>query len=129
MTLDFKLEFDNTWGFIKVMDVIIVKAVLWIKFSQTDLEIAAANKGDKINIIPSSLGQLDRNHIRIQKPKNFGYEYINRKGNTSINLQATCNVKKVFSKVDASWPFSLHDYRIWRASDTVISIEVMYGKR
>ena len=34
-------------------------------------------------------------------------------------MQATCNVKQVFTSVDASWPESVHNLRIWRAYDAL----------
>ena len=40
-----------------------------------------------------------------------------------------CNAKEVFTSVNVSWASSLQGYRVWRASDTEISIEVMYVKR
>nr|CAH7724812.1 unnamed protein product [Callosobruchus chinensis] len=44
-------------------------------------------------------------------------EYINRKGYHSINVQATCNADEGFTSVDASWPGSAHDSRIWSNSE------------
>ncbi|VEN51288.1 unnamed protein product, partial [Callosobruchus maculatus] len=40
-------------------------------------------------------------------------EYINRKRYHSTNVQATCNADEWFASVDASWPASVHDSRIW----------------
>lgn len=54
--------------------------------------------------------------MSIRKPSLHGDEYINRKGFASINVQATCNGRNIFTSVDASWPGSVHDSRIWRNS-------------
>jgi hypothetical protein len=43
--------------------------------------------------------------------------YVNRKTFASLNLQATCNAKEIFTSIDASWPGSVHDSRIWRNSE------------
>ncbi|XP_047118925.1 putative nuclease HARBI1 [Schistocerca piceifrons] len=51
------------------------------------------------------------------KPSSHGDEYVNRKGFPSINVQATCDNSEMFTSVDASWPGSVHDARIWRNSD------------
>ena len=130
MTLDLKLEFDKTQGFIKVIDAIIAKAAIWIKFLQTDLEIDAAKQEfqNKYNF-PAAIEPLDCTHVKINKQKNVGDGNINRKGYASIYVQATCNAKEVLTSVDVSWRSSLHDYRIWKASDTEINIEVMYGNQ
>nr|CAH7735452.1 unnamed protein product [Callosobruchus chinensis] len=44
-------------------------------------------------------------------------EYINRKEYHSINVQVTCNADEWFTSVDASWPGSVHDSRIWSNSE------------
>jgi hypothetical protein len=46
----------------------------------------------------------------------FGDEYVNRKGFPSINVQATCNEKYIFTSIDASWPGSVHDSRVLKNS-------------
>ena len=55
---------------------------------------------------PAAIGSLEHTHDKIEKSKNFGDVYINRKGHASINVQATCNAEEVFTSVDASWPSS-----------------------
>jgi nuclease HARBI1 len=63
------------------------------------------------------LGVIDCTHIKIKKAPIHGDEYINRKGYHSINVQATCNSDEWFTSVDASWPGSVHDSRIWSNSE------------
>lgn len=103
---------------VEVMDLIMSKAAVWIKFPQTDMEFDVAKQEwqEKYNF-PAAIGALDCTHIPINKPGNNGDEYVNRKGYPSINVQATCNAKEVFTSVDVSWPGSVHDSRIWRNSD------------
>ena len=103
---------------VEVMDAIMDKARIWIRFPQTDIEFdAAKHEWQEKFSFPAAIGALDCTHVKIRKPKDFGDEYINRKGYTSINVQATCNAKEIFTSIDASWPGSVHDARIWRASD------------
>jgi hypothetical protein len=54
--------------------------------------------------------------VRIPKFSAFGDEYINRKGFPSINVQATCNAREIFTSVDCQWPGSVHDNRIFKNS-------------
>ncbi|CAH1966595.1 unnamed protein product [Acanthoscelides obtectus] len=65
------------------------------------------------HIIPHVIGAIDCTHVKIIKPYVHGDEYINRKGVSTINVQATCNSREMFTSVDASWPGSVHDSRIW----------------
>ncbi|CAB3236746.1 unnamed protein product [Arctia plantaginis] len=50
------------------------------------------------------------------KPSEFGDEYVNRKGKTTINIQMTCDANEKITSVDAQWPGSVHDGRILRVS-------------
>nr|CAH7737563.1 unnamed protein product [Callosobruchus chinensis] len=82
----------------------IEKCGRWIKFPSTPVDVTGA------------VGVIDCTHIKIKKPPLDG-EYINRKGSHSINVQATCNAEEWFTSVDASWPGSVHDSRIWSNSE------------
>lgn len=42
---------------------------------------------------------------------------MNRKKYASINVHVTCNAEEKITSVDASWPGSTHDGRIWRRSN------------
>lgn len=96
---------------------IMEKADLWIKFPSSTHDITVAkNEWLQKCKFPSAIGVIDCTHVRIPKPVRFGDEYINRKGFASINVQATCNAKEQFTSVEASWPGSVHDNRIWRNS-------------
>ena len=54
----------------------------------------------------TAIGAIDCTHIGILKPKLHGDEYINRKGKSTLNIQATCDAKEMFTSVDVSWPGS-----------------------
>jgi hypothetical protein len=56
-------------------------------------------------------------HVRILKPSTHGDDYVNRKAIASLNVQATCNAKEIFTSIDAWWPGSVHDSRIWTNSE------------
>jgi len=66
--------------------------------------------------IPCVIGALDCTHIRITKPSVNGDDSVNRKQYPSINVQATCDALERFTSVNAKWPGSVHDSRIWKNS-------------
>ncbi|XP_064644736.1 putative nuclease HARBI1 [Lineus longissimus] len=101
--------------FSNVLTHVVAKAQIWIKFPATLQDIREAQQlWQTGNEIP------DCTHVKILKPgarRSHGDEYINRKGSASINVQATCNAVERFTSVDACWPGSVHDSRIWKYSD------------
>lgn len=102
----------------KVCEKIYDKANLWIKFPSQPNDIIAAKQQWQLRYnFPCAVGAIDCTHILINKPHEHGDEYINRKGMTTINVQATCNSEEIFTSVDASWPGSVHDSRIFRNSN------------
>nr|CAI5839259.1 unnamed protein product [Callosobruchus analis] len=102
----------------KVIEKILQKAHLWIKFPYTNDEIREAQHlWQHVYTFPAAIGVLDCTHVRISKPAQFGGEYINRKSFASVNVQATCNAQEKFTGVNVQWPGSTHDSRIWKRSD------------
>nr|CAI5816932.1 unnamed protein product [Callosobruchus analis] len=99
-----------------VADRIFAKAHGWIKFP-SDLEGSmekARSKWSKRFQIPTVIGVLDCTRVQIGKPSDFGDEFINRKGFSSIYIYVTCDVSEVITSVDAQWPRSA--CRIWKRS-------------
>lgn len=106
-----------------VSSKIVEKCNRWIKFPSTEEAVleAKANWQLKYNY-PCAIGAVDCTHIPIKKPSQHGDEYINRKGIASINVLATCNSAEWFTSIDASWPGSVHDGRIWNNSEVYTAI-------
>ena len=71
------------------------------------------------------LGAIDCSHIGIEKPGLYGDEYVNRKGYVSVqlNVQFVCNPDYIIHSVNANWPGSVHDSRIWKTSNLYQSIQ------
>ncbi|CAH2007108.1 unnamed protein product [Acanthoscelides obtectus] len=98
----------------KVSREICSKKNQWVKFPATGAMFnRAKDEWAAHNTIPHVIGAIDCTHVKIIKPYVHGDEYINRKGVSTINVQATCNSREMFTSVDASWSGSVHDSRIW----------------
>lgn len=61
---------------------------------------------------PNVLGCVDCTHIRIATPSEHEWEYVNRKGWHSINVQLICDARLRITNCVVRWPGSTHDSRI-----------------
>ncbi|XP_046685727.1 putative nuclease HARBI1 [Homalodisca vitripennis] len=112
-----------------VRTAVLNKADVWIKFPTTEEEMEVEKAKWQTNYsFPNSIGAIDCTQIPIVKPFLHGDEYINRKRFASVNVQATCNGLEEFTSVDASWPGSVHDSRIWKNSDVYRVMERNVGE-
>lgn len=66
---------------------------------------------------PRVLGCIDGTHIAIKVSKEDKPAYLNRKGYTSINVQAICNSESIITELTVKWPGSTHDSYMWRNCD------------
>lgn len=128
---------------------ILARAGNWIKFPQTQLDFVNAQElwASKYTF-PSAIGAIDCSLFEITKPKEYGDEYICRKGiflflirsvrsffrvisvyqiflagYAAINMQATVDASEKFTSIDCQWAGSVHDARIWRNSGVKAQLE------
>ena len=111
-----------SWIVSAVVDIIVAHTNEWIKFPTTNQEIVDAKQAwQQKYTFPTALGVIDCTHVGIMKPNLHGDEYINRKGKATLNVQATCDAKEMFTSVDVGWPGSVHNSRIWKNSQVCLN--------
>lgn len=72
---------------------------------------------------PDTFGCLDGTHVRWEPPKHKVAEYMNRKKQTSIQVQGICDHKKRFIDVFLGFPGRVHDSRVFQNSDIYQDID------
>lgn len=65
---------------------------------------------------PDVIGAIDGCHIDIKAPKENSASYLNRKGKTSMLLQAVCDHNYIFTDCFVGFPGSVHDARVFQKS-------------
>lgn len=66
--------------------------------------------------MPNTVGVIDCTHVHIQAPHEREWEFVNRKGRHSINVQLVGNADLIITNCVVKWPGSVHDARILRES-------------
>ncbi|XP_067273706.1 putative nuclease HARBI1 isoform X2 [Pseudorasbora parva] len=71
----------------------------------------------KIAGFPRVIGAIDCTHVAISTALGeHEADYVNRKSFHSLNVQMTCDHECMITSLDAKWPGSVHDSRIFRES-------------
>nr|CAI5831618.1 unnamed protein product [Callosobruchus analis] len=108
-----------------VMNKIVEKSHVWIKFPSTQPKINEAQQAWQENFqFPSA---IDCTHVNFLEPNQHGDDYVNIKGSTTINVQTTCNSVELFTSADVTWPVSVHDAGVWRNCDIRLTMRQFPG--
>lgn len=88
-----------------VLDAIISLGPNYIQFPYTNPQQAEIKRGfHAIAGFPNIIGAIDCTHIAIKTPSHNKFNYVNRKGFHSINVQIICNGHLALLNVVARWP-------------------------
>ena len=77
-----------------------------VKFPSKQEEDEIAAHFFNVAGFPKVCGVIDGTHIRIQAPVQYEDQFVNRKGQHSINVQLVCNHENKITNVVAQWPGS-----------------------
>ncbi|XP_039618106.1 putative nuclease HARBI1 [Polypterus senegalus] len=66
--------------------------------------------------MPNTIGVIDCTHVHIQGPHGRKWQYVNRKGRHSINVQLVANADLIITNCVVKWPGPVHDALILRES-------------
>ncbi|WKY10752.1 hypothetical protein Q1695_002820 [Nippostrongylus brasiliensis] len=66
--------------------------------------------------LPGIVGIIDGTHCRVQRPVDNEEDFVCRKGYHSLNVGMVVDFEKKIRWVNASWPGSAHDSRVFRTS-------------
>ncbi|KAG8222977.1 hypothetical protein J437_LFUL002700 [Ladona fulva] len=82
---------------------------------------------------PTAIGVVDCTHAGIEKSRLHGDSYVNCNGNSTLNITATCDRRRMSTSIDLGFPGSLYKSRImknatvreavFRARNTVITAD------
>ncbi|XP_017471897.1 PREDICTED: putative nuclease HARBI1 isoform X1 [Rhagoletis zephyria] len=75
-----------------------------------------------------AIGCIDGTHITIDPPAQNKDEYIDRKGNTTLCMQAICNEKKKFIHIFVGFPGSSHDSWVLQNSPVYENLPSLCGE-
>ena len=99
----------------------------WIDFDPTTME-QDKNSFFQMRGFPNVIGCIDGTQIPILAPSTNQFEYVCRKGFTSINIQLVCNSTLKFVDACVRFPGSVHDARILRESRLFQGIKTIYNE-
>nr|XP_055063040.1 putative nuclease HARBI1 isoform X2 [Misgurnus anguillicaudatus] len=107
-----------------VLDAIIVLAPNYIQFPYRNPQQAEVKRGfHAIARFSNIIGAIDCTHIAIKAPSTNEFNYVNRKGFHSINVQVICDANLSLLNVVARWPGGTHDSFIMQNSSVGLRLQ------
>uniref|UniRef100_A0A3P9JJI7 DDE Tnp4 domain-containing protein n=1 Tax=Oryzias latipes TaxID=8090 RepID=A0A3P9JJI7_ORYLA len=102
---------------VKAVSIALASLVNQFVSFPNDVQIAQTkHKFFTLGNMPNTIGFIDCTHVHIQAPHERDWEYINRKGRRSINIQLVGDADLIITNCVVKWPGSVHDARILRES-------------
>ena len=92
-----------------IIDTMFQEEVSWPDNTQ-DIAMEFLRKGG----FPCVCGCVDGTLINIDSPSNHEEVYVDRYGDHSLNVMMICGPNNYFYAVNANWPGSVHDSRVFR---------------
>lgn len=81
----------------------------FVSFPKDDQIAQTKHKFFLLGNMPNTIGVIDCTHVHIQAPHERDWEYINRKGRRSINIQLVGNADLIITNCVVKWPGFVHD--------------------
>ena len=99
----------------KVSKSLVKRVNDFVVFPKNELDLSKIKQEFfKIAEMPNVIGAIDGTHIEIKTPnKDIESDFVNRKNRHSINVQAVCDAKLVFTNIVVKYPGRVHDSFIW----------------
>uniref|UniRef100_A0A8C7WRW6 DDE Tnp4 domain-containing protein n=1 Tax=Oryzias sinensis TaxID=183150 RepID=A0A8C7WRW6_9TELE len=102
---------------VKAVSIALASLVNQFVSFPNDVQIAQTkHKFFILGNMPNNIGFIDCTHVHFQAPHERDWEYINRKGRRSINIQLVGDADLIITNCVVKWPGSVHDARILRES-------------
>lgn len=102
----------------------------YIRFPQTQDEIELTKLSfQRFFNFPGIVGIIDGTHVDLSSLRtNIEQDYVDRRGNHSINVQVICNANMIFTNVNARFPGASHDSFIYRSSQVNAFLDRLYHR-
>lgn len=99
----------------RVIDVLCEAGKHVIVWPTAEEQQQVSNEFLMLGGIPGVIGAVDGCHIPIKAPGDTQADYINRNQRHSVSLIAICTAAKKFSFIQAGFPGSAHDSRVFKS--------------
>ncbi|XP_025018167.1 putative nuclease HARBI1 [Tetranychus urticae] len=108
---------------LKVSTVLARKLPQFIVFPSPTEEAKLHSGFSKIAGFPGVIGVVDGTHIKVKVPKDLHERFRNRKNEITVNCQVVFDHNMKFLHINARWPGSTHDSRIFKHSEPYYVLE------